>query len=162
MSRPQRRQEHEAQHLGQDPRGALQQVYYVLARYLWDSLFPRWGILNSFRLRMQRWIWRIPDDLEAVSMPVKLRLMLEELGPTYVKIGQIVSSQASALPADRAAELARLQDAVAPFPGEQVRETIIEELARRRAVVRRLRSGPSPPHRPAGVPGRPRAGRTSP
>ena len=106
----------------------LQQVYSVLARYLWDSLFPRWGVLNSVRLKMQRWVWRIPDDLEAVSTPVKLRLMLEELGPTYVKIGQIVSSQASVLPADWGLELAKLQSDVPPFPQNQVRERIIEEL----------------------------------
>ena len=54
--------------------------------------------------------------------------MLEELGPTYVKIGQIVSSQASMLPTDWATELSRLQDAVPPFPSDQVRERIIEEL----------------------------------
>ena len=54
--------------------------------------------------------------------------MLEELGPTYVKIGQIVSSQASVLPTDMATELAKLQDAVPPFPSDQVRERIIEEL----------------------------------
>jgi len=57
-----------------------------------------------------------------------LRLMLEELGPTYVKIGQIVSSQASALPVDVAEELARLQDAVPPFPSDQVRAVVVEEL----------------------------------
>jgi ubiquinone biosynthesis protein len=106
----------------------LQQVFNVFARYGWDSLFPRWGLLNSFRLNMQGWIWRIPDDLGAVSMPIKLRMMLEELGPTYVKMGQIVSSQVSALPSDWGAELARLQSDVPPFPQEQVRERIIEEL----------------------------------
>jgi ubiquinone biosynthesis protein len=106
----------------------LQQVYNVFARYLWDSLFPRWGLLNAFRLRMQRWLWRLPDDLESVGTPVKLRLMLEELGPTYVKIGQIVSSQASVLPADWGMELAKLQSDVPPFPQRQVRERIVEEL----------------------------------
>jgi ubiquinone biosynthesis protein len=106
----------------------LQQVFNVFARYGWDSLFPRWGVLNSVRLRMQRWIWGLPDDLEAVGMPIKLRLMLEELGPTYVKMGQIVSSQASVLPADWGMELAKLQSDVPPFPQEQVRERIIEEL----------------------------------
>jgi ubiquinone biosynthesis protein len=106
----------------------LQQVYNVLARYAWDALFPRWALLNSFRLRMQRWIWQLPQDLETVGTPVKLRMMLEELGPTYVKMGQIVSSQASVLPAATAVELAKLQSDVPPFPEEQVRERIIEEL----------------------------------
>jgi ubiquinone biosynthesis protein len=106
----------------------LQQVFNVFARYLWDSLFRRWDTLNSFRLTMQRWIWRLPQDLEAVNTPVKLRMMLEELGPTYVKMGQIVSSQASVLPVDYAVELAKLQSDVPPFPQERVRERIIEEL----------------------------------
>ncbi len=106
----------------------LQQVNNVLARYLWDWLLQRWGLLNTFRLNMQRWIWQLPDDLEAVSTPVKLRMMLEELGPTYVKVGQIASSQASVLPAEWAVELAKLQSNVPPFPLEQVRERIIEEL----------------------------------
>ena len=106
----------------------LQQVLNVFARYLWDSLFPALGVLNTFRLSMQQWIWRLPDDLEAVSTPVKLRLLLEELGPTYVKMGQIVSSQASVLPADWGMELAKLQSDVPPFPQEKVRERIIEEL----------------------------------
>jgi ubiquinone biosynthesis protein len=106
----------------------LQQVYNVFVRYLWDWAFQRWGTLNSFRLSLQRWIWHLPANLEAVRVPVKLRMMLEELGPTYVKMGQIVSSQASFLPVEVAAELAKLQSNVPPFPLEQVRERIIEEL----------------------------------
>jgi ubiquinone biosynthesis protein len=106
----------------------LQEVYNVFARYGWDSLFRRWETINRLRLGLQRWIWRIPADLEAVSTPVKLRMMLEELGPTYVKMGQIVSSQASVLPVDFAIELAKLQNDVPPFPEAQVRERIIEEL----------------------------------
>jgi ubiquinone biosynthesis protein len=54
--------------------------------------------------------------------------MLEELGPTYVKIGQIVSSQASVLPVEVATELSKLQDAVPPFPSAQVRLIITAEL----------------------------------
>jgi ubiquinone biosynthesis protein len=59
---------------------------------------------------------------------VKIRLMIEELGPTYVKMGQIVSSQASSLPQDYAVELEKLQSNVPPFPSEQVRLSVIEEL----------------------------------
>ena len=62
-----------------------------------------------------------------MSEPVKVRLMLEELGPTYVKMGQIVSSQASVIPDEWEVELEKLQSDVPPFPSEQVREIIIEE-----------------------------------
>jgi ubiquinone biosynthesis protein len=42
-----------------------------------------------------------PDEpVEELSLPVKVRLMLQELGPTYVKMGQIISSRAEVLPAE--------------------------------------------------------------
>lgn len=106
----------------------LQQVYNTLLKYGFDSAMNHVGLLGSVRHGLQTWVWRLPKDWEQPSRAVKLRLMLEELGPTYVKIGQIVSSQASVLPVDVATELARLQDAVPPFPGDQVRQRIIEEL----------------------------------
>jgi len=106
----------------------LQQVYNTLLRYGYDAVLNRSPFLGGIRHGMQSWVWRLPKGWEEPSTAVKLRLMLEELGPTYVKIGQIVSSQASVLPADWATELARLQDAVPPFPADQVRVRIIEEL----------------------------------
>jgi ubiquinone biosynthesis protein len=106
----------------------LQQVYNTLMRYGMDAVLERTPYVGGLRHAMQTWVWRLPRDWEEPPAAVRLRMMLEELGPTYVKIGQIVSSQASALPADIAAELEKLQDDVPPFPGEQVRATIIEEL----------------------------------
>ncbi|MGE5228550.1 MAG: ABC1 kinase family protein [Deltaproteobacteria bacterium] len=106
----------------------LQQVYNTLLRYGYDTVLDRTAYLGGFRHAMQSWVWRMPKGWEEPPPAVKLRLMLEELGPTYVKIGQIVSSQASVLPVDMATELSRLQDAVPPFPSDQVRERIVEEL----------------------------------
>lgn len=106
----------------------LQQVYNVFLRYGFDSLFGRWELLDDFRHRMQRWVWKLPEEVEPLSPPVKMRMMLEELGPTYVKMGQIVSSQASVIPDDWEVELEKLQSDVPPFPTPEVRETIIEEL----------------------------------
>ena len=54
----------------------------------------------------------------------RLRLALEELGPVFVKFGQALSTRPDILPADVATELARLQDQVPPFPGEQAREAV--------------------------------------
>ena len=106
----------------------LQQVYNTLLRYGYDTVLERTAYFGGFRHAMQTWVWRLPPGWEEPGAAVKVRLMLEELGPTYVKIGQIVSSQASVLPVDMATELAKLQDAVPPFPSDQVRERIIEEL----------------------------------
>ncbi|CUS04278.2 putative 2-octaprenylphenol hydroxylase of ubiquinone biosynthetic pathway [Candidatus Promineifilum breve] len=106
----------------------LQQVYNVFVRYGLDILFSHFGMVDGWRRRMQDWVWDLPDNLEIPSLPTKVRLMIEELGPTYVKVGQILSSQASVIPPDWETELARLQSDVPPFPSEQVRETIISEL----------------------------------
>lgn len=108
----------------------IQQVYNVFLRYGLDELFSRWELLNDFRHTMQRWVWDLPEDLSTLSSPVKMRLMLQELGPTYVKVGQIISSQASVIPHEWEVELEKLQSSVAPFPSDQVREIIIEELGK--------------------------------
>lgn len=57
---------------------------------------------------------------------VRIRRTLEQLGPIFVKFGQILSTRRDLLPDDIAEELARLQDRVQPFPGKQAR-TLIEK-----------------------------------
>jgi ubiquinone biosynthesis protein len=56
---------------------------------------------------------------------------LEKLGPTYVKIGQLLSTRADLLPQPFLDALARLQDDVAPFPFAQVEEIVTNELGLR-------------------------------
>jgi ubiquinone biosynthesis protein len=56
---------------------------------------------------------------------VRIRRALEDLGPIYVKFGQILSTRRDLLPDDIAVELAKLQDQVPPFPGEQA-QAIVE------------------------------------
>lgn len=72
--------------------------------------------------------WAAPRQLEA-SRGKRLRFVLEELGPTFVKLGQLLSSRPDVVPADVAAELAELQDHVPPVPFEAVRSAVEEELA---------------------------------
>ena len=55
---------------------------------------------------------------------VRLRLALEDLGPIFVKFGQMLSTRRDLLPPDIADELAKLQDRVPPFPAEQVIATL--------------------------------------
>jgi len=60
----------------------------------------------------------------------RLRKALEELGPTFVKLGQMLSSRADLLPPDIILELSRLRDEVAPFPAEEARKILEGELNR--------------------------------
>lgn len=62
------------------------------------------------------------------SAPEELARDLEELGPTFVKLGQLLSTRADLLPLDYVAALSRLQDRVEPFPYEDVERIVQEEL----------------------------------
>lgn len=62
------------------------------------------------------------------SAPDELARDLEELGPTFVKLGQLLSTRADLLPLDYIAALSRLQDRVEPFPYEDVERIVQEEL----------------------------------
>jgi ubiquinone biosynthesis protein len=101
----------------------LMQVYGLLTQYVVDVAFDWWP-LRPVRRRMQTWLWRPPVPIVSLPPQVKLRLLLEDLGPTYVKLGQIVSSQARVLPLEWEEELARLQSNVRPFAYEDVRAIV--------------------------------------
>ena len=64
------------------------------------------------------------------SRGARIRLALEELGPVFVKFGQAVSTRRDLLPSDIADELAKLQDRVPPFPGDEARRIIERALGR--------------------------------
>jgi ubiquinone biosynthesis protein len=93
-----------------------------------DALFDGDGSIARFRRRLQTWLWQPEFPLVRVPPPVRFRLLLQDLGPTYVKIGQIISSRARTLPVEWQEELELLQSDVAVFPYEQARERIIDEL----------------------------------
>ena len=63
--------------------------------------------------------------------PEELRTTLEDLGPTYVKIGQIMSSRTDILPESYCRELEKLRSNVKPLEAEAVRAVIEEETGRR-------------------------------
>lgn len=67
-------------------------------------------------------------DFQRLSRAERFRLVLEELGPTFIKAGQLLSTRPDLLPVDVLKELARLQDDVPSFPFEQVRGIVEEEL----------------------------------
>lgn len=76
-----------------------------------------------------RWV-RLPRRRAVPTLPPAhhLRLALEELGPTFIKLGQVLSTRPDLLPPAFIAELTRLQDRVPPFPVAEVRRILTEEL----------------------------------
>ena len=71
-------------------------------------------------LRPLRFLFYLFPRRRDSSAPLgeRIRLALEELGPIFVKFGQAISTRRDLLPRDIANELAKLQDAVPPFPAE--------------------------------------------
>ena len=65
--------------------------------------------------------------VERLNRPQRLRMAFEELGPTYIKLGQVLSTRPDLVPADVVKELAKLQDEVPPFPFEDVKAVIESE-----------------------------------
>ncbi|MFD0713566.1 ABC1 kinase family protein [Paenibacillus sp. GCM10027626] len=68
------------------------------------------------------------QDIHKKTISERIRLILEELGPTFVKLGQIASTRPDLLPADMIAELKHLQDQVVPFSYEEVKQIVEDEL----------------------------------
>lgn len=100
----------------------------ILKRYRLDNLFSAARLSGPLS-----WLlYFVPSGKDMSKLPrgERIRLALQELGPVYVKFGQILSTRRDLLPPDIADELALLQDRVPPFPGEQAREIIEQELGK--------------------------------
>ena len=101
----------------------LVHINFVLARHGLDEIILATHLFRPFRFLyyLAPWNW-IPRTRGPRGE--RIRRALEDLGPIYVKFGQILSTRRDLLPDDIAQELARLQDDVPPFPGALARATI--------------------------------------
>lgn len=68
------------------------------------------------------------DNVEALSRADRIRMAIEELGPTFIKVGQILSTRPDLLPLDLVTELGKLQDSVPPFEFASAKNILEEEL----------------------------------
>jgi ubiquinone biosynthesis protein len=105
----------------------LQQVYDTIYRYGLDIALERTPLATPRRWFQQKILGRAVPD-EHVSPEARLRIMLQQLGPTYVKLGQMAASRGEALPPALVAELEKLQSDAAPFPWEQAEKILVDEL----------------------------------
>ncbi len=66
--------------------------------------------------------------IERLTQPQRLRMAMEELGPTFIKLGQLLSTRADVLPAHYITEFRKLQDKIPPVPTVEIRKLLQEEL----------------------------------
>lgn len=101
----------------------------VLLRYGLDDLLADTPAARWLKLA-RPFVPRVAAGIAQQPRGVRLRLALQELGPIFVKFGQVLSTRRDLVPADIAAELVLLQDRVKPFAGEQARALVEKALGR--------------------------------
>ncbi|MEH6648741.1 MAG: ubiquinone biosynthesis regulatory protein kinase UbiB [Motiliproteus sp.] len=126
----------------------LLKIVRVVARYRLDDLFDGlslpWYVRCCLVMLPWRYIYR-----SQLPRGERIRLALEELGPIFVKFGQMLSTRQDLLPVDVAQELRRLQDQVPPFCGDQA--TAIVEAALGESVTTLFKEFDSTPLASASV-----------
>jgi ubiquinone biosynthesis protein len=105
--------------------GRLSEIAQVATRHGFGYLFETRSKLRPWR--------RLPEEREGEGSTrgQRLRELLDELGPTFVKFGQLLSTRPDLVPPDIVFELRALQDDVHPFPFDEVEATLERELGLR-------------------------------
>ncbi len=101
------------------------EIVSVLARHGFGSFIA--DVQLEHRISLPSRLLKQADN-STISPAEHLRLALEELGPTFVKLGQILSTRPDILPPDFIKEVSKLKDSVPPNPWEDVRAVLVEEL----------------------------------
>ena len=105
-------------------------ILRVLFKYGFNDLVDRLHIDQYLESGLQMINRKPREQIARLSRPERLRLVFEELGPTFIKLGQLLSTRPDLIPADYLDELARLQDEVPAFSLAEVHAIFREELGR--------------------------------
>src|ERR671933_1800006 len=103
--------------------GRLSEIAQVAVKHGFGYFFERHRLTDLFP-----WVGRDGNAVETTARGQHLREMLDELGPTFVKFGQLLSTRPDIVPPDIINELRGLQDDVRSFPYADVERTVQEEL----------------------------------
>lgn len=105
------------------------QVLGILIKYGFGHIVEQLNIDYYFELGKRIVsLGTISRELERLTQAARFRLALEELGPTFIKLGQILSTRPDIVPADVLQELRRLQDHIPAVPSDEIKAQIHREL----------------------------------
>ncbi len=103
------------------------QILAVLFKYGFGDLIELLKIEQYIEVGLQLISKNRRNRIEKLSRAERVRMAFEELGPTYVKLGQVLSTRPDLVPVDFTNELSKLQDNVPPFAFSEAKETIETE-----------------------------------
>ena len=123
--------------------GRLQQIASVLVGYGFGDMVRRIGLAGALERAGRLLHWQDPQAMAHMAPPERVRRALEDLGPTFVKLGQVLATRVDLFGPEWIAELGKLQNAVPPLPFERVRPQLVEDLgAEPEAVFAQLDEAP--------------------
>ena len=100
------------------------QILAILFKYGFGDLLERLKIDQYIEAGIQAISRKRTERVAKLTRPQRLRMAFEELGPTYIKLGQVLSTRPDLVPVDIVKELEKLQDEVPPFSFEEVKAAI--------------------------------------
>lgn len=108
--------------------GRLRVIATVLIKHGFGEFISRLNLQDNFITRM---LLRRPRNVnKGLSMPKRLSLVMQELGPTFIKLGQILSTRPDLIPEEYIEEFKKLQSGAAPLPFAEVTHQIESSLGR--------------------------------
>jgi ubiquinone biosynthesis protein len=110
--------------------GRLREIAGILIHYGWGDIVKRMGLGNLTERAGSLLRRKQADEIMHLPAEVRVRLALEELGPTFVKLGQVLATRADIFPPRWIAEFAKLQDNVPPEPFEALLPELEKTLGR--------------------------------
>ncbi len=106
------------------------EVVTVFLNYGFGDLMERLGLLKYLKWGRRMILLKKQEDVETLTTARRIRLALQDLGPSFVKFGQILSTRPDLVPAEVIEELALLQENVPCFSSEEVLSVIEAELGK--------------------------------
>ncbi|OQA34802.1 MAG: putative protein kinase UbiB [Betaproteobacteria bacterium ADurb.Bin341] len=108
--------------------GRLHDIASVLIRYGFGDLVRRIGMAGALERAGRALRWHEPEALARLEPPARVRRALEDLGPSFVKLGQILATRVDLFPTEWIAEFGKLQDAAPAIPFAELLPQLTEDL----------------------------------
>jgi ubiquinone biosynthesis protein len=103
------------------------QILNILVKHGFGYILDRMNISTYFQMG-KKILLRRGEPRPGLTLPEEIRVVLEDLGPTFIKLGQLLSTRPFLIPPEFIRELSKLQDKVKPAPFETIRPVIEKEL----------------------------------